>query len=132
MTIVLWIDRGSKMIGLAKVNLSDKVIFPVGFAKNDGDMYFTLAGIIAQEKISKLVVGLPNKQLDIQDKIKSFVKKLQMVVEIPVEYVGEDYTSVEAWSMLSEIQKNGIAYKKTSAKDTVAAMKILERWMMGK
>jgi len=44
------------MIGLAKVNLVDKVIFPVGFMKNDGDMYFTLAGIIAQEKITQLVV----------------------------------------------------------------------------
>ena len=130
MAIVLWIDRGSRMIGLAKVNLVDKVIFPVGFMKNDGDMYFTLAGIIAQEKITQLVVWLPQKQLDIQEKIKSFVKKLQMFVEIPVEYIGEDYTSVEAWAMLSEIQKDGTAYKKTNAKDTVAAMKILERWMI--
>jgi RNase H-fold protein (predicted Holliday junction resolvase) len=32
--------------------------------------------------------------------------------------------------MLSEIQKDGTAYKKTNAKDTVAAMKILERWMI--
>lgn len=118
------------MIGLAKVNLSDKVIFPVGYLKNDGDMYFTLAGIIAQEKATQLVVGLPRKELAIQEKIKAFVQKLQIFSEIPVEYVGEDYTSVEAWSMLSEIQKDGVAYKKTSAKDTVAAMKILERWMV--
>lgn len=129
MAIVLGIDRGSKMIGLAKVNLSDKVIFPVGFVKNDGDLYFTLAGIIAQENITQLVVWLPNKQLDIQEKIKNFVKKLQMFSDIPVEYIWEDYTSVEAWETLSEIQKDGTAYKKTDAKDTVAAMKILERWV---
>ncbi|MDD3262847.1 MAG: RuvX/YqgF family protein [Candidatus Absconditabacteria bacterium] len=130
MTIVLGIDRGSRMLGLAKVNLSDKVIFPIGFMKNDGELYFSLAGIIAQEKISQIVVGLPQKELAIQEKIKAFVKKMQMFVEIPVEYVGEDYTSVEAGAMLSEIQKDGTAYKKTNAKDTVAAMKILERWMI--
>jgi RNase H-fold protein (predicted Holliday junction resolvase) len=96
MTIVLGIDRGSKMMGLAKVNLSDKVIFPIGFMKNDGELYFGLAGIIAQEKVSQIVVGLPQKELAIQEKIKAFVKKLQMFVEIPVEYIGEDYTSVEA------------------------------------
>lgn len=129
MNIVLGIDRGSKMLGLAKVNLSDKVIFPVGFVKNDGDLYFTLAGIIAQENITQLVVWLPNKQLDIQEKIKKFVKKLQIFSDIPVEYIWEDYTSVEAWETLSEIQKDGTAYKKTDAKDTVAAMKILERWV---
>lgn len=129
MTIVLGIDRGSKMIGLAKVNLSDNVIFPVGFVKNDGDLYFTLAGIIAQENITQLVVWLPNKQLDIQEKIKNFIKKLQMFSDTPVEYIWEDYTSVEAWETLSEIQKDGTAYKKTDAKDTVAAMKILERWV---
>ena len=96
MTIVLGIDRGSKMMGLAKVNLSDKVIFPIGFMKNDGELYFSLAGIIAQKKISQIVVGLPQKEFAIQEKIKAFVKKLQMFVEIPVEYIGEDYTSVEA------------------------------------
>lgn len=130
MTVVLWIDWGSRMLGLAKVSLKENVIFPIGYLQNDGDLYFTLAGIIAQEKISQIVVGLPNKELAIQEKIQAFVKKLQMFVEIPVEYVGEDYTSVEAWAMLSEIQKDGTAYKKTLAKDTVAAMKILERWMM--
>jgi len=132
MIIVLGIDWGSRMLGLAKVNLSDKMIFPVGFVKNDGDLYFTLAWIIAQEKISQIVVWLPNKQLDIQEKIKTFVKKLQIFVDMSVEYVWEDYTSVEAWSMLSAIQKDSIAYKKTSAKDTVAAMKILERWLDSK
>ena len=130
MTVVLGIDWGSRMIGLAKVNLADKVIFPVGYVKNDGDMYFTLAGIIAQEKVSQLVVGLPQKQLDIQEKIKVFVKKLQIVVDIPVEYVGEDYTSVEAGEVLSKIQPGKSAYTKTPAKDAVAAMKILERWML--
>ncbi|AHB41486.1 hypothetical protein P148_SR1C00001G0696 [candidate division SR1 bacterium RAAC1_SR1_1] len=130
MTVVLGIDWGSRMLGLAKVSLKENVIFPIGYLQNDGDLYFTLAGIIAQEKISQIVVGLPNKELAIQEKIQAFVKKLQMFVEIPVEYVGEDYTSVEAGAMLSEIQKDGTAYKKTLAKDTVAAMKILERWMM--
>ncbi|HCY21327.1 TPA: hypothetical protein DIC40_05805 [Patescibacteria group bacterium] len=84
------------MLGLAKVSLKENVIFPIGYLQNDGDLYFTLAGIIAQEKISQIVVGLPNKELAIQEKIQAFVKKLQMFVEIPVEYVGEDYTSVEA------------------------------------
>lgn len=129
MTVVLGIDWGSRMLGLAKVSLKENVIFPIGYLQNDGDLYFTLAGIISQEKISQIVVGLPNKELAIQEKIKAFVKKLQMFVEIPIDYIGEDYTSVEAWAMLSEIQKDGTAYKKTLAKDTVAAMKILERWI---
>jgi RNase H-fold protein (predicted Holliday junction resolvase) len=56
MTVVLGIDWGSKMIGLAKVSLSDKMIFPIGYMKNDGDLYFSLAGIIAQENVSQIVI----------------------------------------------------------------------------
>lgn len=129
MAVVLWIDWGSKMIGLAKINLSDKIIFPVGYMKNDGDLYFDLAGIIAQEKISQIVVGLPKRELLIQEKIKKFVEKLLLFVDLPVDYIWEDYTSVEAGNVLSSIQKDSDAYKKTPAKDSVAAMKILERWI---
>jgi RNase H-fold protein (predicted Holliday junction resolvase) len=100
--------------------------------KNDGDLYFSLAGIIAQENVSQIVIWLPRKELFVQEKIKKFIEKLLMIVELPVDYVWEDYTSVEAGEALSKIQSGDDAYKKTPAKDAVAAMKILERWMIGK
>ncbi len=129
MTVVLGIDWGSKMLGLAKVSLNDTVIFPVGYVKNDGDLYFTLAWIVAQEHVSQIVIWLPQKELIIQENIKSFVKKLQLFIDLPIDFVEEDYTSVEAWNLLSKIQPWKSAYIKTPAKDSVAAMKILERWI---
>ncbi len=125
---VLWIDWWSKMIGLAKTNESDSVVFPVGFLQNDGDVFFALAGIVAEEKIWKIVIGWPKREPKTQEKIQKFAKNIQLFVDIPIEFVDEDYSSVEAGESLSVIQSGNLAYSKTPAKDSVAAMKILERW----
>jgi RNase H-fold protein (predicted Holliday junction resolvase) len=45
--------------------------------------------------------------------------------DIAIEYVDEDYSSVQAGEIVSD-------FKKTVASDTVSAMLLLERWDMNR
>ena len=86
-------------------------------------MYFNVAGIIEKHSISKIMLGRPSKQKDIQQKIQDFMKTLGYIIEhreIEIQLVEEDYTSVQS----GEITSN---FKKNAAEDTVSAMLILER-----
>lgn len=82
----------------------------------------TLADTVARYRIQGIVVWYPQKQQDIQEKIDKFVKSLTYVVssDIAIEYVDEDYSSVQAGEIVSD-------FKKTVASDTVSAMLLLER-----
>lgn len=118
---ILWIDRGSKYIGLAYYD-KEKIIMPIGYILNDKVMLFTLADIIQKYRAKEIIVGYPSRQKDIQAKITSFIRDIVQIVDedVVIEMVEEDYTSVEAWEILSEFRKN-------AGEDTVSAMKILER-----
>jgi RNase H-fold protein (predicted Holliday junction resolvase) len=120
---ILGIDRGTKYIGLAYALPNSSVVFPIGYILNDKMMYFNVAGIIEKHNVSKIMLGRPSRQVDIQEKIRAFMKSLGYIIEhkeIEIQLVEEDYTSVQS----GEITSN---FKKNAAEDTVSAMLILER-----
>ncbi len=120
---ILGIDRGTKYIGLAYALPGSEVVFPIGYILNDQMMYFNIAGIIEKHNIGKIMLGRPAKQKDIQEKITTFMKSLNYIIEhreIEIQLVEEDYTSVQSWEIVSNFKKN-------AATDTVSAMLILER-----
>jgi len=121
---IMWIDRGSKYIGLAYSQEWEKVVFPIWYIFNDKMLYFSLADIVMRHNIKKIILGLPTKQEDVQAKIQSFVEKLQMIInpDIEFDFVDEDYSSVQSWEIISNFKKN-------VAEDTVSAMIILDRWI---
>ncbi len=121
-TCTLWIDRWSKYIGLAYKNDDQNVIFPVWYLLNGKTMYFDIADVIMRHRISRIVIWMPSKQEDIQDKIQKFIDNLKLVIEstIVIETIDEDYTSVQS----GEITSN---FKKNVAEDTISAMLILQR-----
>ena len=70
---------------------------PVGYIQNDGSTMFELANIIQQYNINKIVVGYPQRQKDMQEKIDRFIKELSFVYpDMEIIKIDEDYTSVEA------------------------------------
>ena len=98
-------------------------------------MYFNIAGIIEKHNVSKIMLGRPSKQKNIQDKIQSFMKSLGYIIEhkeIEIQLVEEDYTSVQSGDIISttanEMWLKG-DFKKNAAEDTISAMVILERWL---
>ena len=122
---IMWIDRGSKYIGIAYVSASWGTILPFGYLQNDGNVYFNIADVIMRYNVTKMVIGYPANQEDIQERINKFIKALLMIIDsekTEIETMNEDYTSVEAGEIVSNFKKN-------AAEDTVSAMLILERWM---
>jgi len=119
---ILGIDYWTKYIWLAKKDTKHNVIMPVGYIQNNSSTLYDLANIIQQYNIKKIIIGYPQRQKDMQEKIDNFIKELKFVYpDMEIIKVDEDYTSVEASSIIWYDKKKG-------QEDTIAAMKILERY----
>lgn len=121
---ILWIDRGSKYLWVAYSLEWSNIPMPVWYLLNDKMLYFSLADIVARHHVTQIVLGYPQRQKNIQEKIQHFVKQLRFVIhpDIEIDFVDEDYTSVQSWEIISNFKKN-------VAEDTVSAMIILDRWL---
>jgi RNase H-fold protein (predicted Holliday junction resolvase) len=120
---ILWIDWWTKYIWLAKKDTKHNMIMPVWYINNDAWTMFELANIIEQYQIKKIVVWWPTKQKDIQEKIEKFINELSLIYpDIEIIKVDEDYTSVQAWETKWDFTRS------KWEDDTIAAMKILERY----
>ncbi|MBP7062089.1 Holliday junction resolvase RuvX [Patescibacteria group bacterium] len=121
---MLGIDRGSKYIGLAYMTLQDRVPLPIGYIFNDKMTYISIADMIIRYQVNTIVIGRPSQQKDIQTKIQQFVDGLWLLVDpetVKIEYIEEDYSSVQAGEIVS-------SFKKNVAEDTISAMILLDRW----
>lgn len=120
---ILWIDWWAKYIWLAKKNIDTWFITPLWYLDNDWGTMFNLADIIIREKIKKICIWWPTKEKIIQEKINKFINEFKFI-DPNIEFIkiDEDYTSVEAAAITWEFKKE--RWKE----DTVAAMKILERF----
>lgn len=121
----LWIDWGSKYIGLAytPIEKSD-IVFPIGYVMNDEMTYYYIADLIQRYHIRKIILWRPSRQKDVQEKISKFMESLSYIIEhqkIEISTVEEDYTSVQSGEIVSDFKKNATT-------DTISAMLILERW----
>lgn len=115
---ILAVDFGTKNIGLAWCDTGIGAPLPFGVSKNIGD----LVKIIKNEKIDKIIVGLPvgmdGKENANTDRVKKFGLELQNLVDISVEYFDERLSSQAADRM-----EGGVT------RDEKAAMIILEDWL---
>jgi RNase H-fold protein (predicted Holliday junction resolvase) len=120
----LGIDRGSKYIGLAYMTLQERIPMPIGYIYNDKMTYISIADMVVRYQVHTIVIGRPSQQEDIQKRIQQFVDGLWLVVDpetVKVEYIEEDYSSVQAGEIVS-------SFKKNVAEDTISAMILLDRW----
>lgn len=90
-----------------------------------------LKDIIEQREVEILVIGLPYKldgTLGTQAKqVQKFASKISRSLQIPVEYVDERLTSVEAESQLKAQKK--FSSRNKGAIDRRAAAIILQQWL---
>ncbi len=90
-----------------------------------------LKGIIEQREVEILVIGLPYKldgTLGSQAKqVQKFASKISRSLQMPVEYVDERLTSVEAESQLKAQKK--FSSRNKGAVDRRAAAIILQQWL---
>ena len=120
---ILGIDYWTKYIWLAKKDTKFDVIMPVWYIQNDWWTMFELSNIIEQYQIKKIIIWWPKRQKDMQERIDRFIKEIKIVYfDMDIEKIDEDYTSVEANATTWNFKK------KWWEEDTIAAMKILERY----
>ncbi len=123
---VLWIDWWKKYLWMAYIGNDMNIIMPIWYVLNDKSIFFSVTEIISRYNIKKIVIGYPSQGEEIREKIDGFIDSLFEIYEktLEVEKVNEDYSSVEAGSVTGD-------YNKNAAEDTIAAIKILERWLSG-
>ncbi|MGK7948239.1 MAG: Holliday junction resolvase RuvX [Xenococcaceae cyanobacterium] len=90
-----------------------------------------LKQIIEEREVEVLVIGLPYSMdgtIGFQAKqVQKFAQRLSQVLNLPIEYVDERLTSVEAEAQL-KAQKRFSTYNKGSI-DRLAAAIILQQWL---
>lgn len=130
---LLSIDYGRRRIGFATTDETGTLIRGLTTIdrKVSKDPIADILSIISTEKPSSLIVGLPldheNEETKMTAEIRFFVSKILEKIEIPVHYIDESYSSIEAAEVM-RFRKKKVRSDKTAV-DRVAACLILERWV---
>lgn len=129
----LGLDIGKKRIGVAGCDGTGLIatglttIVRTSFAADVA----SLQAIIQERQAQILVVGLPytmNGELGFQAKqVQKISHRLAQAINLPVEYIDERLTSIEAEQLVGKQQKSPIYDK--GIIDRHAAALILQRWL---
>lgn len=129
----LGIDPGDARIGVAATDPLGILAHPVETIDvRKGDPLDRIAALVVQRKIRTLVVGLPLR-IDGSEgsaalKVRAFASKLAArVPEVPLVFIDEAYTTMDAAAKLHEAGRN--AKRQKAVIDQAAAVAILEAWM---
>ncbi len=119
---ILGIDYGKKRIGLAWVQSGLDVVLPYGTINNEQLTINKLIEFVRDEKIDRVVVGLPlgldGGENENTKKVRGFVEEFKKEISIPVEFVDERFSSRQADVMGGEVSR-----------DEKAAMVILQSYL---
>jgi putative holliday junction resolvase len=129
----LGLDVGKKRIGVAGCDGTGLIatglttIDRTSFA-NDVEQFSKL---VAEREASLLVVGLPysmNGSLGFQaQQVQKYARRLAKALQLPIEYVDERLTSIEAEQQLKEQKR--FSSRDKGAIDRRAATIILQQWL---
>ncbi|EKV03422.1 RNAse H-fold protein YqgF [Leptolyngbya sp. PCC 7375] len=133
MISVLGLDIGSKRIGIAGCDRTGLIATGLTTIENKSFVYVTeqLRQLVRQRGATLLVVGLPytlDGTKGAQAKrVQKFTKRLAKALSLPVAYVDERLTSVEAEQQL-QAERRPIE-KNKGLIDRRAAAIILQQWL---
>ena len=133
MISVLGLDIGSKRIGVAGCDRTGLIATGLTTIDNKSLVYVTeqLSQIVRQREATLLVVGLPytlDGSVGAQARrVRKFTKRLANALELPVTYVDERLTSVEAEQQLQAERR--LTAKNKGLIDQRAAAIILQQWL---
>ena len=134
MSRILAIDHGTVRIGLALSDELELVANPFKTIDAQHEPERTIALIVQEKRIAKIVLGMPfrmdGQRGDAAERVEKFAERLgkELRHEIPIEFVDERLSSVEAEASLS---RSGITDKKERKEvvDQLAAVVILQDYL---
>lgn len=130
---VIGLDIGSKRIGVAGCDRTGLIASGLTTIDNKSFAYVTdqLSQIIRQREATLLVVGLPytlDGAVGAQARrVKKYTRRLANALNLPVTYVDERLTSVEAKQQLQAERR--FSAKDKGLIDRRAAAIILQQWL---
>ena len=130
---ILAIDYGKKRVGLAITDPLNIFAYPYDTIQNDHYLIKTLAGIISEMNVAKIIIGDPvredGKESVIKKDIDKFVKELSKLVNIDIIFVDERYTSELAKQRIIESVPSKKKRRDKSLLDKNAAAIMLEDYL---
>jgi len=130
----LGLDIGKKRIGVAGCDGTGLIATPIMTIERTGftDDVKQLSTLIAEREVTLLVIGLPyslSGEVGMQgERIQKYAQRLEKVLNLPMVFVDERLSSIEAETQLKN--KRGFSPKRDKAKiDAHAAAIILQQWL---
>ena len=127
----LAIDFGLKRIGLALGTMYPRGAGVLDGAKNNKIILAELAGVIKENDVEAIVIGMPirsaGEEGTIADKIRDFASKLSEFTKLPIYFEPEQFSSAEAKRMLMDNKKNHT--REGGEVDEMSAVLILEQFL---
>jgi 6-phosphogluconolactonase len=127
----LAIDYGQKRIGLAVSDAGEAMAFPLLTIDADSDPLSKIAGVIQEERIGAILVGLPLNMDGTEGPqakaVRLFGRKLSAKVSIEITYFDERLSSSDAdWKLSGMELTRG---KKKKLQDAIAAASFLQAFL---
>lgn len=134
----LGLDLGTKTLGIAISDKTNTLASPLKTLRfNDGDYESVipeLIEIIKSNEITEIALGLPKNMNSSEgfaaERSKSFNNLLKKQIDVPITFIDERLSSVEAHNILMNLGKNNQKRKKVV--DEIAATIILENFLKRK
>lgn len=133
MAILLGLDVSDTRIGVALSDALGIAAHPLCTLtrKNRKVDLIAISDLVSIHKVERVVIGLPislDGSIGVQaEKIQKFAKRLEHVIDIPIEFQDERFTTAEAEDILRELNKDTITQKELI--DEVAAVLILKDYL---
>jgi putative Holliday junction resolvase len=128
---ILGLDHGDKRFGIALSDAGKLIASPRQVAWGEDALWDALSGIIGEEDVEAVVVGLPLNMDGSEGprarKVIKFSQELEKKLGLPVHFWDERLSSFEAESALTEAGLHGSRRK--SRVDMVAAQIILQGYL---
>lgn len=131
--LLLGVDYGERNTGLAFGRSGLTSSLEVVDSKNEDVLVAEIARAAAENKISKIIMGLPTtedgKETQQSEKVRRFAKLVKIRIKLPVEFVSEYGTTHEA---IETAIRSGISQKGRQSNDSYSAELILKRYFREK
>jgi len=129
----LCLDPGRRRIGLALSDETGLIATPLGVlqVRDQEQVFREVARLVQKHEAGRVIIGLPlrlNGQEGIEsNRARSFAADLQMYLDVPIDFMDERLSSVEADRLLLEA---GFKREKRRANiDATAAALILQAYL---
>lgn len=132
--VIIALDIGLKRIGVAKYIQNIPLCLEPILRKNRNQAAQDVRNLVVESKASIVVVGIPygesEEVLAMQQRIRHFVGLLKLPQTIKIVFLDESFSSFEALERLEDKKARKKANLKIGSLDSLAALVILERFLM--